>query len=339
MNRFLAYRLHDDGPDGRVAGRFTELRFDNLPPGDVLIRVAYSGINYKDALAAAGRNAIVRQYPRTGGIDLSGHVAASDDPRFREGDAVVVHGFGIGVDHDGGHAQYARVRGDWVMRLPEGLSPLEASTIGVAGYTAALALHWMEHNAMSPEQGPVVVSGATGGVGSMAVDILSARGYMVHAMSGKSAEHVYLRSLGAGEIVSPEVASQPGKALEKARWAGAIDTVGGPVLAWMMRTMQPNGVIASVGNAGGPQLDTTVLPLILRGVRLLGINANSPMALREAVWAKLAADYRPRRLATIGQVIDFDALPDAMDRMLSRATRGRLVVRIDNGSPDLERGL
>lgn len=328
MTRFLAYRLHADAANALPGGRFTELAFDDLPPGEVTIRVAYSSINYKDALAAAGRNAIIRQYPRTGGIDLTGHVVASDDPRFRAGDAVVVHGFGIGVDHDGGHAQYARVRADWVLPLPAGLTLLEASTIGVAGYTAALALHWMEHNGLQPGQGPVLVSGATGGVGSVAIDILCARGYEVCAMTGKAGEHPYLRELGAGGFVSPDMAAQSGKPLEKARWAGAVDAVGGPVLAWLLRTMQPDGVIASFGNAAGPELDSTVLPFILRGVRLIGINANSPMALRQRVWEKLAAEYRPRKLATIGQAIDFRDLPEAMERMLSRATRGRIVVRM-----------
>ncbi|NSX17454.1 oxidoreductase [Cupriavidus taiwanensis] len=328
MTRFLAYRLHARDTGARPDGRITELTFADLPPGEVLIRVAYSSVNYKDALAAAGRNAIIRQYPRTGGIDLAGHVAASDDPRFREGDAVIVHGFGIGVDHDGGHAQYARVRADWVMPLPAGLTLLEASTLGVAGYTAALALHWMEHNGLAPGHGPVLVSGASGGVGSVAVDILSTRGYEVCAMSGKEGEHTYLRELGASSVIAPEVAAQSGKPLETARWAGAVDAVGGPVLAWLLRTMQPDGVIASFGNAAGPELDATVLPFILRGVRLLGINANSPMALRQRVWAKLAAEYRPRRLASIGQVIGLHELPEAMDRMLSRGTRGRVVVRM-----------
>ncbi|SOY67000.1 oxidoreductase [Cupriavidus taiwanensis] len=328
MTRFLAYRLHARDTGARPDGRITELTFADLPPGEVLIRVAYSSVNYKDALAAAGRNAIIRQYPRTGGIDLAGHVAASDDPRFREGDAVIVHGFGIGVDHDGGHAQYARVRADWVMPLPAGLTLLEASTLGVAGYTAALALHWMEHNGLAPDHGPVLVSGASGGVGSVAVDILSTRGYEVCAMSGKEGEHTYLRELGASSVIAPEVAAQRGKPLETARWAGAVDAVGGPVLAWLLRTMQPDGVIASFGNAAGPELDATVLPFILRGVRLLGINANSPMALRQRVWAKLAAEYRPRRLASIGQVIGLQELPEAMDRMLSRGTRGRVVVRM-----------
>lgn len=328
MTRFLAYRLHAEGAHALPAGRFTELSFDDLPPGEVLIRVAFSSINFKDALAAAGQNGIIRAYPRTGGIDLTGHVVASDDPRFREGDAVVVHGFGIGVDHDGGHAQYARVRADWVIPLPAGLTLLEASTIGVAGYTAALALHWMEHNGLQPEQGTVLVSGATGGVGSVAIDLLGTRGYDVCAMTGKTGEHSYLRELGASSFVAPEVASQSSKPLEKARWAGAVDAVGGPVLAWMLRTMQPDGVIASFGNAAGPELDATVLPFILRGVRLLGINANSPMSLRQRVWEKLAGTYRPRKLATIGQVIEFRDLPETMARMLSRATRGRIVVRM-----------
>lgn len=328
MSRFVAYRLHQERDTGTVSGEFTEIGLEDLPPGEVLVRVAFSSINYKDALAAAGRNGIVREYPRTGGIDLSGHVVESADPRFSPGDAVVVHGFGIGVDHDGGHAQYARVRGDWVMRLPQGISPFEASAIGVAGYTAALALHSMEHNGLSPEKGPVLVSGATGGVGSIAIDILSSRGYKVVAMTGKESEHSYLHALGANEVIAPDALSSSQKPLEAARWAGAIDAVGGTVLSGMLRTMQPDGVVASFGNAGGAKLDTTVLPFILRGVRLLGINANSHMPLRKVIWAKLADEYRPRKLETAVSLIDFEALPGAMDRMLSRGTRGRLVLRI-----------
>ncbi|WP_420993578.1 acryloyl-CoA reductase [Cupriavidus sp. 30B13] len=327
MSTFLAYRLHADG-GGAPGARFVELRVDDLSPGDVLIRVAYSSLNYKDALAAAGRNAIVRTYPRIGGIDLAGHVAASRDARLREGDAVVVHGFGIGVDHDGGHAQYARVPGGWVMPLPAGLSLLEASALGAAGYTAGLCLHWMEHNGLAPDAGKVVVSGATGGVGSIAVDMLASRGYAVAALTGKPDAHAYLRGLGASDILADDVALAPGKPLERGAWAGAVDAVGGAVLAWMLRTMQPDGVATSFGNAGGAAFDGNVLPFILRGVRLIGINANSPMALREHVWAKIAGPYRPRRLEAIASVIAFDALPGAMARMLARTSRGRYVVRM-----------
>lgn len=323
---FRAFQLHRDGAAGPVTGRFAELPLDALPPGEVLVRVAYTSINYKDALAAAGLNQIVRAYPRTGGIDLAGRVAQSSDPRFQPGDLVVVHGFGIGVDHDGGHAEYARVRADWVMPLPDGLSLQDAATLGAAGYTAALCVHWMEHNGLVPGGLPVVVTGASGGVASVAIDILAGRGYEVVAVSGKADADGYLRALGAARVLDPAVGVPSGRPLEKGQWAGAVDSVGGEMLAWLLRSAAPDAVLTSFGNAGGAELHTTVLPLILRGVRLIGINANSPMPLRQAVWARLASDYRPRHLDRIAQLLPFDELPEAMARMRARATRGRMVV-------------
>ena len=323
---FRAFRLHRDGDAAPVIGRFDTLTLGDLPPGEVLIRVAYTSINYKDALAAAGLNQIVRQYPRIGGIDLTGRVAQSSDPRFQPGDPVVVHGFGIGVDQDGGHAEYARVRADWAMPLPEGLSLQEAATLGAAGYTAALCLHWMEHNGLAPGGLPVVVTGATGGVASVAIDILAGRGYEVVAISGKGDADGYLRALGAARVLDASATAPSGRPLDKGQWAGAVDSVGGDMLAWLLRSAAPDAVLTSFGNAGGAELHTTVLPLILRGVRLIGINANSPMPLRQAVWAKLAGDYKPRHLDRIAQMVPFEELPQAMARMRDRATRGRMVV-------------
>ena len=326
MNSFKAFRLCQDTPGAPPAGRFVQMGVDELSPGEVLIRVAHTSINYKDALAAAGLNQIIREYPRTGGIDLSGTVAHSDDPRFVPGDAVVVHGFGIGVDHDGGHAEMARVKGDWVMKLPQGLGLREAAILGAAGYTAALCVHWMEHNGLAPGGLPVVVTGATGGVASVAIDILAQRGYEVHAVSGKPHANAYLMELGAAKVLPPSVAEPTGKPLDKGLWSGAVDSVGGAVLAWLLRSAAPDAVVTSFGNAGGMALDTTVLPFILRGVRLIGINANSPMALREKVWERLATDLRPRHLERIAQRVPFGELPDAMARMRQRGTQGRLVV-------------
>ncbi|WP_326542724.1 acrylyl-CoA reductase family protein [Pseudorhodoferax sp.] len=326
---FRAFQLHRDDTAAPVVGRFVDLALDALPPGEVLVRVAYTSINYKDALAAAGLNQIVRQYPRTGGIDLTGRVAQSSDPRFRPGDAVVVHGFGIGVDHDGGHAEYARVRADWVMPLPEGLSLQDAATLGAAGYTAALCVHWMEHNGLAPGGLPVVVTGATGGVASVAIDILAGRGYEVVAVSGKGDADGYLRGLGASSVLDPGASAPSGRPLDKGQWAGAVDSVGGDMLAWLLRSAAPDAVLTSFGNAGGAELHTTVLPLILRGVRLIGINANSPMPLRQQVWARLAGDYRPRHLDRIAQAVPFQALPEAMARMRERATRGRMLVAME----------
>ena len=323
-SKFKAFRLHagDEAPRREVV----QLDVDDLSAGDVLIEVAYSSINYKDALASKGLNGIIRSYPRIGGIDLTGTVAESTDPSFKAGDAVVVHGFGIGVEHDGGHAQFARVPGDWVLRIPEGLSLLDAATIGAAGYTAGYALHLMELNGLEPAQGPVLVDGATGGVASIAIDMLARCGYSVVAMTGKATETEYLKLLGATEVIG-RIAPVPNpKPLEKAQWAGAIDSVGGDTLAWLTRTMQSNGVIAAFGNAGGAELATTVLPFILRGVRLIGVNANSPMLVREVVWHKIASVYRPAHLDQIATLIALEDLSTYLDRMLEGRTRGRTVI-------------
>lgn len=323
---FKALRLHAGSPE--PLRRIETLGVDDLSPGNVIIEVAWSSINFKDALASRGRNAIIRSFPRVGGIDLTGVVAESADPRFRAGDEVIVHGFGIGVDHDGGHAQFARVSGDWVMHLPETISLFEGAVLGAAGYTAGLSLHLMELNGLRPESGPVIVTGATGGVASVAIDMLANRGYRVTAMTGKSDAHADLRALGATEVIGRIASDEMVKPLEKARWAGAVDSVGGACLAWLTRTMQPEGVITAFGNAGGLELETTVLPFILRGVRLIGVNANSPMPLREEVWAKIASAYRPTQLERIAKVIELEDLPVTMDRMLAGELRGRTVIRL-----------
>jgi len=324
MNTFNAFRLHAGHPE--PLRRIDVLTIDDLSPGNVVIRVAYSSLNYKDALASKGMNGIIRAWPRIGGIDLAGVVHQSEDARFQPGDEVVVHGFGIGVDHDGGHAQFARVSGDWVLPLPSGLSLLEAATLGAAGYTAGYALHVMELNGLSPEQGPVLVNGATGGVASVAINMLAQRGYQVTAMTGKASEAGYLKALGATEVIGRLPPQDTPKPLEKAQWAGAIDSVGGANLAWLTRTVQPGGVIAAFGNAGGAELNTTVLPFILRGIRLLGINANSPMSVRTGVWQKMAHEYRPVQLDLIRQTITLADMPDRLDQMLAGQHRGRIVV-------------
>ena len=326
MTKFKALRLH--AGESEPERRLETLTLDDLSQGDVVIEVAWSSINYKDALASRGRNNIIRNYPRIGGIDLTGTVAQSDDKRFTPGDKVIVHGFGIGVDHDGGYSQFARVAGEWVMPLPAGLSLYEAAVIGVAGYTAALSLHLMELNGLSPDKGPVLVNGATGGVASIAIDMLAQRGYQVTAMTGKTDAHDELRVLGASEILGRLEAGGASKPLEKGIWAGAVDSVGGDTLGWLTRTMLPDGVIAAFGNAGGIKLDATVLPFILRRIRLLGINANSPMPLRHEVWAKIAGAYRPAHLDRIGHAIEMDELPTYFDRMLAGELRGRTVARI-----------
>lgn len=324
---FQAYRLHAGAPGEPPQGRYDTLTVDQLSAGDTLIKVAYAGLNYKDALAQAGRGGIIREYPRIGGIDLSGTVVHSADPALAPGQEVVVHGFGIGVECDGGYAEYARVRHDWVLPLPAGIGLRDAAVLGAAGYTAALSLHWMEHCGLTPDHGEVLVTGATGGVAGVAIDILSQRGYRVCAMSGKPDAADYLRSLGAQEVIAPPDPSAPIKPLMSARWAGVIDSVGGPLLAHALASLKPDGVAAAFGNAGGADLPTSVIPFILRGVKLLGINANSPMPLRRQVWNKLAAEYRPARLDLIARVIAPRELPQALTALLERGRTGRSVVR------------
>lgn len=329
---FTGYRLHAGEAGGAPVGRFESLGLADLSPGNVVIRVAYGSVNYKDALAAAGEGRIVRQYPRVGGIDLTGTVVASGDAAFAPGDEVIVHGFGIGVDHDGGHAQYARVPAEWVLRLPAGLNLRDAAVLGAAGYTAGLALYWMEHNGLTPERGPVAVTGASGGVGSVAIDMLSQRGYQVCAISGKPEAEPYLRALGAHEVMPPPATDPQGRSLASATWAGVVDAIGGDVLARLLAAVKPDGVVAAFGNAGGAALHTTVLPFILRGVRLLGINANSPMPLRREMWDRIAQAYRPARLDSIAQVVPLGDLPAVMAAMLRRQTRGRTVVDMTDSS-------
>lgn len=324
MPSFRAYRFTAGTPSPEA--RFTELTESDLSAGTALIRVAYSSVNYKDALAAAGRNGLIRQYPRIGGIDFTGIVESSDDPALKAGTPVVVHAFGVGVDHDGGYAQFARVPAAWVLPLPAGISLLDAATLGVAGYTAALALDVMELNGLTPAAGPVAVTGATGGVASVAIDLLSARGYHVAAITGKTNEADYLRSLGAAEVLPRDTFAPGKKPLDKAVWAGGVDSVGGETLAALIRATQINGVVAAFGNAAGPALPVTVLPFILRGVRLLGINANSPMPLRTRIWQRLASDLAPRHLDAIRRIIPMQQLPDALAQVLAGGARGRFVV-------------
>jgi putative YhdH/YhfP family quinone oxidoreductase len=325
VNRFTAYRAFDDA--GVIQGRLVETSIDELSPGNIVVETAYSSVNYKDALAATGINRIIRQYPRVTGIDMTGRIVSSDDSALPPGTEVAVHGFGLGVDHDGGHAQYGRFRSDQVMRLPAGLSLLEAATLGVAGYTAALAIDQMELNGLTPDKGPVLVNGATGGVASVAIDILSQRGFEVVAVSGKPESHDYLRAIGATEIINRHELEMGTKPLEKARWAGAVDSVGGPMLSWLTRTMQPDGVIAAFGNAGGAEIATTVMPFILRGVRLIGINGNSPMPLRSRVWQRMATDLRAPRLDRIATLAEPQAIGATMKTLLDSAGTGRTVIR------------
>lgn len=328
MNAFQAFRIHDI--DGKVVSRFEEITLEQLSPGDVVIDVQYSDINYKDALAATGAGKILRRYPLVGGIDLAGVVRSSADPRYEPGDAVLVTGSGLSETVDGGYAALARVKGESVIPMPHGLDAFRAMALGTAGFTAALAIHRMERNGQSPGRGPVVVTGATGGVGSIAVDMLAGRGYEVIAVSGKQDAVDYLHALGADAVLNREQLALGSRPLEAARFAGAIDNVGGETLAGLTRHMDFWGNIASVGLAGGAELKTTVMPFILRGVNLLGINSSAtPRAERLEVWQRIATDLAPKHLDRIAtRTIALTELPGAFQAHLDGKIIGRTVVRI-----------
>jgi NADPH2:quinone reductase len=325
---FNAFRVFDEG--GTIGGRVVELSLDDLSAGAVVIKAAYSSVNYKDALAGTGAGKIMRRFPLVGGIDVSGTVVSSADARFTSGDQVLVTGYDLGVAHDGGYAEYVRVPADWVVAVPAGLSLFDAMAIGTAGFTAALSVVELERNGLLPANGPVIVTGATGGVGSVAVQILAALGYEVTALTGKDAEHDYLRSLGAADVISRTTLQMGTRPLEKSLWAGAVDVVGGETLAWLTRTMNYSGAIACSGLTGGTELHTTVLPFILRGTKLLGIDSvMCPMAARQAAWSRLAAIVKPGVLKTMAREISLGELPDAFATLLKGGARGRFVVKLE----------
>ena len=305
------------------------MNLNELDAGEVVIRTAYSSVNFKDALTATGGGKVVRRFPCVGGIDGCGTVVTSADTRFKPGDEVICTSYDLGVAHDGGYAGMMRVPADWVVPLPLGLSLFEAMALGTAGYTSALAIHLLEHNGMTPSGGKVVVNGATGGCASLAISMLANLGYTVSAVTGKSDEHDYLKSIGAAEVLGRDALAVGTRPLEKSQWAAGFDSVGGTQLAAMIRSMHQHGVIGSFGNAGGIELQTTVLPFILRGVRLIGVDsAATPMPLRQAVWARLAADLKPPHIASIATTITLDDLPDTFVRMLKQQTKGRMVVEM-----------
>jgi len=326
MNRFRAYRIFEE--NGKSAARFVDLSLDDLDEGEVVIRTHYSGVNYKDALAATGAGKVVRRFPCVGGVDVAGVVESTQDARFKVGDKVLVTGYDMGVAHDGGFAERVRVPADWVVPLPPSLTLFEAMTLGTAGFTAALAIHRLEQNELTPAKGKVIVTGATGGVGSLAIRMLAQLGYQVVALTGKRAEQEYLRQLGASEVLFRNEVDFAGKRpLEKALWAGALDAVGGDTLSWLTRTMQLDGAIACFGNAGGVELHTTVFPFILRGVKLLGVDsAATVMSLRKQIWQRLAGDLRIDRFDLIAHRIPFAELPAACTKLIHGEAHGRFVV-------------
>ena len=319
--------------DDQFTAQVTELDESQLPAGEVTVRVEWSGVNYKDGLACIPKGRVIRDYPMTPGVDLAGHVAASSDTRFKEGDGVLLTGYDLGVSHPGGFGELARVPADWLVPLPAGLSTKEAMAMGTAGFTAALSVYELERYGIMPEAGPVLVTGATGGVGSTAVAMLAGLGYTVAASTGKAGEHEYLRGLGAGEILSREEASAASeRPLEKERWAGAVDPVGGDTTAYLLRAAKSGGVVALSGLTGGTAFQTTVMPFILRGVKLVGIDSvYAPMDLRRELWPRIAGDLKPKGLLdSIAQETTLDGVPEATSTILAGKVRGRILIRLSD---------
>jgi len=326
MKKFKAYRVHEI--DKKVSARFEEMTISELDAGEVVIRVAYSCVNYKDALAVTGAGRVIRRFPCVGGIDLSGTVVESEDARFSKGDAVLATSYDLGVSHDGGFAEYARVPADWIVPMPKGMTLFEAMALGTAGYTAALGVVRMEQNGLKPANGPVVVTGATGGVGSIAIDVLSKLGFSVTALTGKESETAYLKGLGAKEVMLRSgLDLTKVKPIDKMLWAGAVDNLGGEMLSWLMSTMKQSGPIASIGNAVSANFSATVFPLILRGVSLLGIDSGyTPMPVRREVWRRLASDMKPDHLREMVQTVPFEEIGGTFERLINGQMRGRFVV-------------
>lgn len=321
-----------DWKDSKLQPEIRDYSLDDLPEGEVTIRVAYSSVNYKDGLTTIPGAGIVSQYPHIPGIDLAGTVIASSDPSFKEGDEVLVTGYGLGASHPGGFSELARVPAAWVVPMPSGLTAKAAMALGTAGFTAALSIHRMEQNGLKPGQGPVLVSGATGGVGSWAVSMLAKSGYEVTASTRKSAEIEYLKSIGAQETISPsELEGPEGKSLSRERWAGAVDPVGGPFLTHVLNAIRYGGSVALSGFTGGTELASTVYPFILRGVNLIGIDSVlCPMDVRRTVWNRIAAEWQPdgALLDAIVHEIPLSELPAAIAQVLQGRMRGRSVVAL-----------
>jgi putative YhdH/YhfP family quinone oxidoreductase len=324
---FRAFRIHNDG-DGYRSG-IEAVSIDDLNPGEVVIKTAYSSVNYKDALAGTGQGKILRRFPLVGGIDVAGHVVASTDPAFKEGDPVLVTGSGLSETRDGGYAEYARLESRWVIPLPTGLSLRESMILGTAGFTAALAMLRMTENRQSPALGPLAVTGATGGVGSLAIAIFAKAGYEVHAISGKADQAGYLTSLGAHAVLGREVL-ETAAPMASARFGGGLDNVGGAMLAGLLAQTAPYGNVASAGLAATHELHATVMPFIIRGVSLLGVaSAGTARDIRDEVWRRLAGDWKPANLdAVCTRETDLDGLPAVFETMLAGGSLGRTVVRV-----------
>ena len=324
---FTAFRIHND--DAGYRAGLEQVALDQLSPGEVVVRARWSSVNYKDALAGTGQGKILRRFPLVGGIDVAGHVVASTDPAFKEGDPVLVTGSGLSETRDGGYAEYARLESRWVIPLPTGLSLRESMILGTAGFTAALALLRMTENRQSPALGPLAVTGATGGVGSLAIAIFAKAGYEVHAISGKADQAGYLTSLGAHAVLGREVL-ETAAPMASARFGGGLDNVGGAMLAGLLAQTAPYGNVASAGLAATHELHATVMPFIIRGVSLLGVaSAGTARDIRDEVWRRLAGDWKPANLdAVCTRETDLDGLPAVFETMLAGGSLGRTVVRV-----------
>ncbi|KRA20607.1 MULTISPECIES: YhdH/YhfP family quinone oxidoreductase [unclassified Lysobacter] len=324
---FNAFRIHSD--DAGYRSGIERVSIDALSPGEIVIKTAYSSINFKDALAGTGEGKILRRFPLVGGIDVAGHVVASSDDKFREGDAVLVTGCGLSETRDGGYAEYARLEAQWAIPLPGGLSLRESMILGTAGFTAALALHRMQDNRQTPELGPLAVTGASGGVGSLAIDIFSRAGYEVHAISGKAEQADYLKSIGASQVLGRD-ALATARPMESARFGGGLDNVGGPMLTSLLAQTAPYGNVASAGLAASPALDATVMPFIIRGVSLLGVaSAGTARQIRDEVWRHLGSDWKPAHLDRIcTREVGLAELPQVFPGMLAGGSLGRTLVVI-----------
>ncbi len=319
----------DRDADKKQSVAIRDMTLDELMEGDVVVRVRHSTVNYKDGLAITGKLPVVRRWPMIPGIDFCGEVVSSDDPDFKPGDDVILNGWGVGETHLGGYAGLARVKGAWLIRKPADITSAETMAIGTAGYTAMLCVMALERHGVTPETGPVVVTGAAGGVGSVAVAILKKLGFHVIAVTGREAEHAYLTDLGAAEIIGRDELSGDAKMLDKERWAGAVDTVGSKILANVIAMTQSNGAVAACGNAAGMDLPTSVAPFILRGVSLIGINSVFvKRADREAAWARLALDLDRDKLAAMTTTIGFDQIKETAEKIAEGQVRGRVVAEI-----------
>lgn len=329
---FNAFRIHNDANAGEGSGYRSgveSMSLEDLNPGEVVIKAAYSSVNFKDALAGTGKGKILRRFPLVGGIDVAGHVVASTDKAFKEGDAVLVTGSGLSETRDGGYAQYARLESEWVIPLPAGLDLRDSMVLGTAGFTAALALFRMVENRQSPTLGPLAVTGATGGVGSLAVDIFSSAGFEVHAISGKAEQAAYLQALGASEVLGRDALATT-RPMDSARFGGGLDNVGGPMLASLIAQTAPYGNVASAGLAASADLPMTVMPFIIRGVSLLGVaSAGTARDIRGEIWRRLASDWKPRHLDRIcTREATLAELPEVFETMLAGGSLGRTLVRL-----------